>query len=229
MIDNEKLTRWYDVQARFYSSWRDRGTGGHVQQVVASFDAERPLEIADIGCGTGLFAVELAAGSATWKITGIDASQGMLDVAADRAKQRQLSNVSWKRGDAYSLPFADGSFDVVVASGLFPNLNDHNRALQEFARVLRPEGQLVVVEVDREALRLLDRAFFHTMIFGYRIVSTLMPRYKFARGWSLEKTTVLLGSMVDRLQRLGFSVARQERIDKHWIVSARFNGNDAQP
>lgn len=218
MIDNEKLTRWYDLQARFYSAWRDNPRGSHVTALLDRLDPARPLAVLDAGCGTGLFAISLAEASAEWDVTGLDASQGMLDVARANAEKRGVDRLKLEQGSAYALPFDDASFDVVNASGLLPNLDDHPRVLEEFYRVLRPGGLLTLVEVDRRALEFKDRLFFRVMILGYRVASTILPRYKFARGWSLQKTTIDPDLTARRLESAGFTLGGCVRENKHWIL-----------
>jgi ubiquinone/menaquinone biosynthesis C-methylase UbiE len=218
MIDNDKLTRWYDLQARFYSAWRDNPSGAHVAALLGLLDAETNLAVLDVGCGTGLFSIALAEASPRWQVTGLDASKGMLAVARANADKRNVERLKLERGNAYTLPFDDDSFDVVNASGLLPNLDNHPRAMAEFRRVLRPGGLLTLVEVDRKALEFKDRLFFRTMILGYRIASTILPRYKFARGWNLQKTTIDPDATAKRLQSAGFTLGGCLRGDKHWIL-----------
>ena len=91
----------------------------------------------DVGCGTG-FVIELLAGTFD-EIHGIDPTRAMLDQVDVSA-----GNITLHEGTAESLPFADGSFDLVTAYSVFHHLADHRPALAEAARVLRPGGVLYV-------------------------------------------------------------------------------------
>lgn len=107
-------------------------------RLTAVIDALAPVRgkrILDLGCGKGRFAARLRAAGA--EVVGLDSSAGMLAGAAglDRVK-----------GSARRLPFADGSFDAVVAIEVFEHLTDVNAALAEARRVLRPAGRLAVVD-----------------------------------------------------------------------------------
>jgi ubiquinone/menaquinone biosynthesis C-methylase UbiE len=219
-IDGEKLTRWYNAQARFYSARRDAFDGGHVRCVAGSLDRAQPLRILDAGCGTGLFTIGLAASASGWRIDGVDAASGMLEVGRQHAERKGLTNVSFGEGDVERLTFESATFDVVVAAGLLPNLNSPHAALAEFHRVLKPAGRLFVVEIDREELSFLARVNFSVMVWGYRVVSTVMPRFKFARGWNLERSTVDISDIKAALQAAAFLPRAVHRKVGHLIVQA---------
>jgi SAM-dependent methyltransferase len=94
----------------------------------------------DVGCGTGVLAGRLA--RAGFEVTGLDPSQGMLDVMAE--SQPQVEGV---RGDGAALPFEDGSFDLTLTVAALHHIADPDavrRTLIEMARVTKPGGQLVV-------------------------------------------------------------------------------------
>lgn len=100
------------------------------------------LKVLDVGTGTGFVALLLAEmGHQCW---GVDISEEMLNIAKAKAKSLNLS-VKFLWGDAESLPFADGEFDVVVNRHLLWTLPQPERALQEWLRVLRPEGRMVII------------------------------------------------------------------------------------
>ena len=98
--------------------------------------------ILEVGVGTG---ISLPGYAATSRVTGIDISDDMLDKARARVRRHGLSNVDAIRvGDAEALDFADASFDVVVAQYVVSAVADPERALDEFARVCRPGGEIVI-------------------------------------------------------------------------------------
>jgi ubiquinone/menaquinone biosynthesis C-methylase UbiE len=190
-IDRDKITRWYDLQAPFYRLWRDSYKGPLVREVHAILCSHgKDLSILDAGCGTGMFSIGLALAEPGWRLTAVDASRGMLAVARRQAARRRLQNISWRLCDITSLPFKEGSFDAVVVAGVMPNLNEPARALSEFHRVLGSGGRLVTVEVDRASMGFGFRLFFRVMILGYKAVSAILPQYRFAKAWSLDKSTI---------------------------------------
>jgi len=90
--------------------------------------------VLDLGCGTGL-QVPLVQESAD-RITGIDISEGLLQVA-----RRKFSNVNFLLADACDLPFQDSYFDTVISYGeVFSHISEYKTAFKEAIRVLKPGG-----------------------------------------------------------------------------------------
>jgi phosphatidylethanolamine/phosphatidyl-N-methylethanolamine N-methyltransferase len=99
--------------------------------------------ILEVGVGTG---ISLEQYSSANRIVGIDLSEPMLRRANARMRRQQLANVETLAVmDAERLGFADASFDVVVAQFVITTVPDPEAALDEFARVLRPKGEIVLV------------------------------------------------------------------------------------
>lgn len=97
-------------------------------------------DVLDIGCGTGVFTREaLKAVGSTGSVTGADMSESMLTVAREISPTAQF-----ERCNVMNLPFKDASFDAAVASFVLMFVPDQAAGLREMARVLRPNGRLVV-------------------------------------------------------------------------------------
>ncbi len=204
VIDSRRLTRWYDFQAPFYRLWRNRYEGP-LASLVVRLVAGLPRHdwLLDAGCGTGLFAIALARALPETRIDGIDASAGMLSVARREALRYGLDNIRLAQGDVTALPYADDGFDVIVAAGLLPNLNDVAAALREFRRTLRPGGRLLIAEFDRSSMTLAVRMFFVVMILGYRAVSFFFRRFRFSDAWDVRASTVDRARLERQLERAG--------------------------
>ena len=100
--------------------------------------------VLDIGSGTGEHARVLAeAVGETGEVIGVDPNEGMRGEAARRAPQARFVD-----GNAYDLPFPDGSLDAVTCERVFQHLDDPDRATTEIARVLRPGGRVVITDHD---------------------------------------------------------------------------------
>ena len=102
----------------------------------------------DVGCGPGTITVDLAARVPDGQVTGIDAADGVLDLARQEAERRGQGNVAFEPGNVYQLDFADGTFDVVHAHQVLQHLSDPVAALAEMRRVCRPGGVVAVRDGD---------------------------------------------------------------------------------
>lgn len=107
--------------------------------------------VLDVACGTGDLA-QAFAGTAAQSVIGVDFTREMLNLAMrkqDRLAGAAGAKIAYLEADAQRLPFADASVDVVsIAFGL-RNVQEPERALHEFARVLRPGGRVIILEFDR--------------------------------------------------------------------------------
>jgi ubiquinone/menaquinone biosynthesis C-methylase UbiE len=101
------------------------------------------LHALDAGCGTGFLAFELAARG--HHVTGVDFAPAMLAEARRKAAERGVS-IRFEEADAEQLPFVAGSFDLAISRHLLWTLQHPEAAIDEWIRVLRPGGRLVVVD-----------------------------------------------------------------------------------
>jgi ubiquinone/menaquinone biosynthesis C-methylase UbiE len=108
--------------------------------------------VLDVGCGTGEDVLSLAErlGPACL-VVGVDRSLERVE-EAQRALRHVALNVRFAVGDARLLPFPDESFDVVRADGLFSELAERRRVMQELVRVIAPAGRLLVHDVESVVL-----------------------------------------------------------------------------
>ncbi len=99
----------------------------------------------DVACGPGIVAVALAQDAG--EVVACDITPEMLARAARRCAEAGLTNVRCMLGQAEELPFDDGVFDAVVARSALHHFPRPGIALGEMARVLRPSGRVVIVDV----------------------------------------------------------------------------------
>ncbi len=119
-----------------YDAWYDSPRGRWIGETEFALlrrqlDLRPGQQVLDVGCGTGWFTRRLAQGGL--QMTGLDVSEAMLAVA----RQRTPQGITWLQGDAAQLPFADRSFDHVVALTSLCFVPDWPRAVAEIVRVAR--------------------------------------------------------------------------------------------
>lgn len=114
--------------------------GTWARRVADAAEIRTGDKVLDVGCGTGVLAREaLGRVGEAGQVVGLDRNEGMLAVAA-----RTDSTVEWRQGNATSLPFEDGSFDVVVSQFALMYFPNRVASLREMWRTLAPGGRLVV-------------------------------------------------------------------------------------
>ena len=104
---------------------------------IAASSLAGARRVLDVGCGEGQLA-RLAAGGGAGLVVGVDPTAGQLRAAAERGGGVRLA-----RSGAAALPFADASFDAVLACLVFEHIVDVDEAIAEVARVLSPGGRFV--------------------------------------------------------------------------------------
>ncbi len=113
--------------------------------------AQATGDVLEVAVGTGRNFPFYPAGV---RLTGIDLSAGMLAIARERARRLGL-DADLRQGDAQVLPFPDASFDTAVCTLSLCNIPDDRQAVAEMRRVLRPGGQLLLLDHVRSSAPLV--------------------------------------------------------------------------
>lgn len=104
-----------------------------------------PMTIADLGTGEGAFALLLA--QRAKKVIAVDTSAKMIEVGRDQALRHGVENVEFRLGDMEEIPISDAEVDLVFFSQSLHHALHPERALEEAARILRPGGRIVILDL----------------------------------------------------------------------------------
>lgn len=163
------IARSYDLNNRLHSLWRDEAWR---KRAVLEAHVQPGETVLDCACGTGDLTQAFAKFSKAAHIVGSDYTPNMLEVA--RHKREHLHNqlqdrIEYQQADAQQLPFEDQSFDVVSIAFGIRNVQDSAKAMNEFFRVLKPGGRLMILEFGQPGFP--PMRWFNTFYCG-----TIMPR-----------------------------------------------------
>jgi len=139
----DEISNQYDVLNRVISLGIDQSWRRKVVEIASDCAPQRVL---DIATGTGDLAIALKKTNAT-EIIGLDISPGMLAVGKDKVKALSLDKtIAMVLGDSEDLNYEDNYFDVVTVAFGVRNFENLEKGLSELFRVLRPQGQLIILE-----------------------------------------------------------------------------------
>jgi ubiquinone/menaquinone biosynthesis C-methylase UbiE len=111
------------------------------------------MGILDFGCGTGLLTLQLQ--PLVRSITGVDSSQGMLDVLNSKIDEQKLSNVKTELVDIEKGDVLKGNFHIIVSSMTLHHIQDIESLFKQFYECLLPGGRLCIADLDT------DKGMFH--------------------------------------------------------------------
>jgi len=201
----------FDRIARVYDRMNSVMTAGmhhHWRRRAAELARVGPGSTAlDVATGTGDLAIELARRGA--EVTGSDFAPAMLEIA-----RRKAPGLSFEEGDALNLAYPDESFDAVTVGFGARNFADLDRGLGEMARVTRPGGRVVVLEITtptKPPLSWFFRAWFDRVVPLLGRVAGDSDAYTY------------LPSSVRRFpgpEELGSRMAAAGLVEVRWILTA---------
>lgn len=122
-----------------------------VQQAAFLLPHLRPgMDLLDCGSGPGSITTDLAGLVTPGQVVGIDIGEEEIERARAYAAEKGITNITFRVGDVYALPFADCTFDAVFSNTLLDHLRSPQQAIAEMYRVLKPGGVLGVRTADRD-------------------------------------------------------------------------------
>ena len=121
------------------------------KKIIAHLPQTRPIQILDVATGTGDLAIMMAKHSKQARITAIDISDNMMEIAIKKAdKENVADKIVFKNNNVTNLPFDDNTFDYCTISFGARNFADLDKALSEIYRCLKPGGRLFIIEFSKK-------------------------------------------------------------------------------
>ena len=170
----DKIAFRYDFLNRFLSAgidmrWR--------KKAITHLKNLQPENILDVATGTGDFAITSYKLLKPGKITGIDISDGMLELGRKKIKKLGLEGrIQLLNGDSEAILFDDNSFDAVTVAFGVRNFENLEKGLSEIYRVLKPGGKLVVLEFSRPRLPVVKNLYRFYMKFVTTNIGKLISK-----------------------------------------------------
>jgi len=157
--------RDFDKEALSWDSPARVTLAADVSRAISEHIQLKPdMDILDFGCGTGLVTFPLS--SLVHSITGVDTSQGMLEVLKEKVRSKKIDNIKavyldFAQGDTVS-----GRYHMIISSMTLHHVKDIKDLLKQFHRVLIPGGYIAIADLDEEGGRFHDNndGVFH---FGF--------------------------------------------------------------
>ena len=141
----DRIVPRYDLMNHVMTFGMDIRWRGIVARQAATIDGRASRDVLDVATGTGDLAFAIRKAGVD-RVTGLDFSAEMIASATAKGRERG-ADVSFVVGDAMALPFADASFDACTVSFGLRNMPDYGAAIAEMARVLRPGGRFICLEM----------------------------------------------------------------------------------
>lgn len=174
----DRIAAGYDLTNDAISMGMHRSWKAHAVQELCLGAGTNFL---DVCCGTGDLALRIADHVATRSgahVTGLDFSPNMLEVAARRLAQGKVTSdkLTWIRGDAQNLPFPDDTFDGAIVSFGLRNLTDLQQGLNELARVVKPGGKVINLDLGHSEIPLFSNLFAFYFSHVVPIIGTALQK-----------------------------------------------------
>ncbi|MEN9918124.1 MAG: bifunctional demethylmenaquinone methyltransferase/2-methoxy-6-polyprenyl,4-benzoquinol methylase [Bacteroidota bacterium] len=186
-------------------SWRKKG--------LLTLKDLNPQNILDIATGTGDLAIEAYHLLSPQHITGIDISQGMMDVAKEKVAKLGLSDaIDFEKQDCMALTIPDNSYDAAIVAFGIRNFENLDKGLKEILRILKPGGRLMILELSTPQRFPMKQGYWLYSRLIIPVIGRLVSKDKAAYSYlpkSIEAFTQGK-EMVAILSKNGFQKARSK-------------------
>lgn len=142
-----RIAPYYDFLNRLLSLGIDKRWR---KKAIALLREKNPEVVLDVATGTADLALETARQLPAKQIIGVDISAKMLSIGREKVARKGLANlIRLEEGDSENLPFENNTFDAITVAFGVRNFGDLEKGLMEMQRVLKPGGQLIVLEFSK--------------------------------------------------------------------------------
>lgn len=166
------------------TSWR--------KKAIHCLQPENGKRFLDLGTGTGELALRMAERIDGSEVIGIDFCEQMLDIARRKSEKKECKNVRFIQARGEDLPFSNNCFDGIITGFVMRHLNIEE-ALKEIFRVLRPNGRLVILEINK------PRSFWFRRLY-YFYLRRMLPIIGNTLAGTKEPFRVLASSVIRFLE-----------------------------
>lgn len=209
MFDN--ISGSYDFLNHFFSAGIDKRWR---KKAIAILREDNPEQILDVATGTGDFAFE-ALKLNPKKITGIDISDGMLEIGRKKIRKRCMDDrMEFINADSENLPFGNDEFDAVTVSFGVRNFEDLKAGLAEINRVLRPGGKAVILEFSKPKGFPLKQIYFTYFKYVMPLLGKVISKDKSAYEY-LPKSVLAFPEgkdFEDIMREVGFEKTKRKKL-----------------
>ena len=150
-VPQEDVGRLYDRTAWFYDIWASLTESKAQKRAIEIAEVQNKTTILDVAVGTGRLFRKIVKQNPDGKNYGIDISQGMLAKAKMKLSIQENKIYSLEIGSAFDIRMDDGSIDILFNNYMFDLIlfDQMDNVINEFARVLKPGGKLVLVNMTK--------------------------------------------------------------------------------
>ncbi len=197
-LSQEEVTQTYNRIAWVYDVWAWLTESRAQRRALELVEVRDGSAVLEVAVGTGRTFAELVARNPSGETVGVDLTEGMLDKARRRLASRDPGTYRLEPGDAFSLPYADSHFDLLVNQYMFDLIpyREMDRIVSEFRRVLRDGGTLVLTNMTEP-----ESVWGRVYTLLYRLSPSVMGGCRPVE-------------LSDRLRRHGFEVTKREYLQQ---------------
>ena len=141
----KKIQKQFNRQANQYAQTKQAKDVQAMAGLVRLTKTDRHSQTLDVACGPGRLTMAFA-GHAK-QATGLDVTENLLDIGRTEAQKLGIDNIEFTYGSALDIPFENETFDTVSCRAAFHHFSEPGQVLQEMARVLKPEGEILIADI----------------------------------------------------------------------------------